>query len=846
MLCRPGLRLSGLLLTAVLFSAAALSQNTLPNTPPPGQLDPTRALSGGPQLFSSFHQPLPEQYIWTREDSTADKSDIIHYSMPGSDQQIAPHYFRVHFHLDSVPDNATLYLAGPRSATVSVNGTAAGRFVTDPMDRLSIQVFHVDAAHYLRPGDNVIAMEVVRGYGNAGFLNSGLAMQQAFGNVLVAKLIPAAPGVLAAPILISGPEWKASLQASDGWQKADFNDSSWPAAEALSPIEGSIDLFQWNADAGLYDWPGYEGESPFLAHTFFPAEKTMDIYAGQGSFDNLDALTGKSSSEFTVHLADSGPGNQFVPAVTLDFGREVTGRVQLISDSDAPATVSIAYGESIGELNDEPYLGIDPLTLPPHETGAGPKSAFRYARIRFLAGPPELRFKSIRLEDVYYPVHYQGSFESSDALLNRVWETGAYTSHLCMQDDIWDAPKRDRGRWMGDTDVSGRVIDAVFDDHFLLEDTLTRLIGPLPIQQHVNGIPGYSSYWFTELADYLRHSGRKEYVASMHDRIVQMLEFMEKDFDQQNHFINQTKAWLYVDWALDLNGDTPQARETTVLEYIRAYRDGAWLLRQLGDTQNADRFARRAEELSKVSQSSDWSGGSFGPRWQTNAMAVISGVASPDQYGSIWQNVLSSVGKPTFRPNIISPYYGTYVLEALAEMHHRADALAWIREYWGGMVQEGATSFWEAYDPSWPKDDDPHVDLQADNTAGYRISLAHGWSSAPTFWLMEQVLGIQPTAPGFSQTTLRPDLLDLAWARGAEPTPNGPLKVDLRQDQTNHHLHAVIDVPSRVEATVLFPVSSGADHILVNGASKSGTPAENGARLAVVLDQPGHYELHAE
>ena len=96
-------------------------------------------------------------------------------------------------------------------------------------------------------------------------------------------------------------------------------------------------------------------------------------------------------------------------------------------------------------------------------------------------------------------------------MLNRIWETGVYTSHLCMQDDIWDAPKRDRGRWMGDTDVSGRVIDDVFADQFLLEDTLTRLIGPLPITEHVNGIPGYSSYWFTELEHYYLHSGRKEY-----------------------------------------------------------------------------------------------------------------------------------------------------------------------------------------------------------------------------------------------------------------------------------------------------------------------------------------------
>ena len=88
--------------------------------------------------------------------------------------------------------------------------------------------------------------------------------------------------------------------------------------------------------------------------------------------------------------------------------------------------------------------------------------------------------------------------------------------------------------------------------------------------------------------------------------------------------------------------------------------------------------------------------GDFGPRWQTNAMAVLSGVADPGQYDAIWTHALSQVGQSAFRPNLITPYYGAYVLDAMAKMNHRADALKWIREYWGGMIDEGATSFWEA------------------------------------------------------------------------------------------------------------------------------------------------------
>ena len=169
--------------------------------------------------------------------------------------------------------------------------------------------------------------------------------------------------------------------------------------------------------------------------------------------------------------------------MVLDFGRELTGRVELVSDSDTPVTVTVQAGESDSEMMKAPYLGTNLLTIAPHGTGYGPKTAFRYAKIRFVDGGPELHFKAIRVDDIYYPVKYEGSFESSDPLLNRIWEIGAYTAHLCMQDGVWDASKRDRGRWMGDTDVSGRVIEDVFGERPLMEDTLDRLMGPAPVDQ---------------------------------------------------------------------------------------------------------------------------------------------------------------------------------------------------------------------------------------------------------------------------------------------------------------------------------------------------------------------------
>jgi hypothetical protein len=392
---------------------------------------------------------------------------------------------------------------------------------------------------------------------------------------------------------------------------------------------------------------------------------------------------------------------------------------------------------------------------------------------------------------------------------------------------------------MGDTDVSGRVIEDVFGERPLMEDTLDRLIGPAPVEQHVNGIPGYSSFWFTGVADYYRHTGDKQFLEREHERMLQLLNFVDKEFDERSIYANKTKVWLYVDWSPELNGDTPETRRATTLEFERAYREAAFMLLELGDSANADKYEARAKEIQAAAQKYllDPATGAFGPRWQTNAAAVISGTAMPDQYNAIWKNVLSQVGNGDTRGWIISPYYNYYVIRAMAEMGHRDAALKWIRQYWGGMVNEGATSFWEGYDPSWYREDF-HASLQADNRSGYFVSLAHGWSAGPTAWLMEQVLGIQPTGAGYSTVDIRPDLVDLDWARGGEPTPHGLLKVDAKKGGP-----IVIDVPEGVKARVLVPVSNAGAQVLVNGSAASATAAENGARAQITLDHAGHYEL---
>lgn len=840
------MRLSSLAVSALALclSVPVLAQmgnpSVGPTKIPDNELDPTRSIQN-PVLESTLHHPLAAQYIWTKEDSVPENAAARNGWAANYGKDLAPHYFRRTFDVTAVPQHATLYIAGPRQATVYLNGQRVGGYQLNLDSPINIRVYHCDVTHALRSGSNVLAIEAVRGPERGNGANSRLGTQMTRGEVLAVKIVPAVRGAVAEPLVTSDAQWKASLHSSTDWQNATTDDSGWESVDDLGGIESSINFFQWNVDAGMYAWPGYDGISPFLARYPLAPVAVSHVYAGVGSISGADGLT--KGAAFEVKLPTAHVRYQNAPQILLDFGREVTGRIEFQSDSDEAADATVQYGESEAEARLQPYLGVDPVHIAPHATAYGPKNAFRYAIIRFTGGK-DIRYKSISLDGIYYPVKYDGYFESSDPRLNQMWTIGAYTAHLCMQDDIWDAPKRDRGRWMGDLDVSGRTIEDAFGGGFLMNDTLSRLLGPTPVERDVNGIPGYSAFWVTGEAEYYRHYGSLQQLESTHQRLVQLLHFMETELDSNNLFANTHKAWPFVDWSPDLYADTPEARAATQFEFYAAFRDGAWLLRQLHDTTNADTFSRRAEALKAAAQKHLLdNSGSFGSRWQINAYAVFSGAATPSQYDAIWRNSLSTVGEPQYNGMAITPYYNYYIVSAMAKMGHRQEALNWIRKYWGGMNDEGATSFWEGYSPDWYKGLLFHASLQGDAQSGYVISLSHGWSSGVTPWLMEQVLGIHARAAGFSQVFIRPDLIDLQWAKGAEPTPHGLLGVDIRKDTAGDVV--TIDLPSGVDASVSVAVPSASAQVLVNGAAHASTSAEDGRRAIVTLNHAGHYEIRS-
>jgi hypothetical protein len=112
-----------------------------------------------------------------------------------------------------------------------------------------------------------------------------------------------------------------------------------------------------------------------------------------------------------------------------------------------------------------------------------------------------------------------------------------------------------------------------------------------------------------------------------------------------------------------------------------------------------------------------------------------------------------------------------------------------ITDFWGAMLDLGATTFWENFNYSDRNNASPIDKLPADGKfdihadggnycyVGLRASLCHGWASGPTSWLTAHVLGIQVAKPGSKVIRVKPNLGNLNYAEGTFPTPYGPLYV---------------------------------------------------------------------
>jgi len=490
--------------------------------------------------------------------------------------------------------------------------------------------------------------------------------------------------------------------------------------------------------------------------------------------------------------------------ILLDFGVEVQGYLELftpMTEDHTPVPVRIRFGESASEAmadiggkqnaqNDHavrdqtvvlPWLG---------KKTVGP-SGFRFVRIDAVEPKLPAALSQIRAVLVLRDAPYVGSFRCDDERLNRIWQVGAYTVHLNMQEYLWDGIKRDRLVWIGDMHPEVSTINAVFGFNEVVPRSLDLTRDVTPVTEWMNGISSYSMWWVLIHEDLWLHQGNRKYLEAQKAYLTALLKRLAKLIGPDGR--EQIDGMRFLDWPSSPNKQGVTAGLQGLL--VMTLESGSRLMTTLQDAETAKLCAEAAERGHKVVPDVN----------QSKSGAALLALAGMMDAKKTSDTVLKVGG-----PKDVSTFYGFYVLQALAKSGDTDTALNFIRTYWGAMLDFGATTFWEDFNLEWTNNatridelvpagkKDIHGDCGAYCYEGFRHSFCHGWASGPTAWLSQNVLGVKPLTPGFKRVRIAPQLGNLKWAEGTYPTPLGPIK--LRHDrQPDGSVKSKIDAPPGVE-----------------------------------------------
>ncbi len=491
------------------------------------------------------------------------------------------------------------------------------------------------------------------------------------------------------------------------------------------------------------------------------------------------------------------------PMIILDFGKEIQGGLEIvttINNDKKMGKVRIRFGESVSETmsnvgehgaTNEHSLRDFVIQLPwlgKVETG---NSGFRFASIQLVDPDVKLEIKEVSAVFSYRDIPWLGSFRCNDERLNRIWMTGAYTVHLNMQDYLWDGIKRDRLVWVGDLHPEVMTVNTVFGYNEVVPKSLDLVRDLTPLPGWMNGLSSYSMWWILIHRDWYKYQGNLAYLKEQQNYLFPLLKLLSTKIDESGKEI--LEGGRFLDWPSSENLPAIHAGLQSLM--VMTFQAGAQLCAVLDNPQMAELCNGTVAKLKKHIPE-------FNHSKQAAALMALSGLV-PASIAN--QEILAMDGVHN-----MSTFYGFYMLKARAMAGDYQGSIDNIRGYWGGMLDLGATTFWEDFDIDWMKNanriDEPVAEGKVDVHATYggycykglRHSFCHGWASGPTSWLTENVLGVKVMEPGCKILRIEPHLGDLTWVEGTFPTPLGVVKI--RHDKlSDGKIKSKIDAPKGVK-----------------------------------------------
>jgi len=501
-----------------------------------------------------------------------------------------------------------------------------------------------------------------------------------------------------------------------------------------------------------------------------------------------------------------GPAPDGLREITLDFGRELSGYIELVVDAPRGVIIDMygiecRRGDGTVEHSDGIQCTLRYVTRDGWQSYRSPlRRGLRYLQLTFRNVTREMRIYRVLLHASSYAAERAGGFDCPDRTLTRVWDIARDTDLLCMEDTFVDCPCYEQTFWVGDARGEALIAHYAFGAYDFVRrgwNLVARSLDRSPITESQvpsgwqNVLTTWSFFWMFGCREYYEHSGDEHFLRgiypSLRKNAASLLERVNAD-----HLLS-IEAWNMLDWA---PMDTPDRGVVTHLnvELVRALRELAGTARLVGSDGDAPEYEEQADRVAKAVNRHLWSeqkkayidsihdDGTPSPKvsMQTNVMVYLCDCAEGKRKQVIEKYLREP---PAGFVQIGSPFVTFFYYEALSKAGFIPELLADIRKNYGMMLDEGATSCWETF-PGFEK-------------GRLTRSHCHGWSAAPAYFLGAYVLGVRPLAPGFARTLVDPSLGDLPWAKGSIPTPHG--RIDIRVEKRGTKLAARVRAPSGIE-----------------------------------------------
>ena len=471
------------------------------------------------------------------------------------------------------------------------------------------------------------------------------------------------------------------------------------------------------------------------------------------------------------------------------------------------------------------------------------KRGFRYLALYFPPCDGEIKLYSADMLETRYPAEAAGDFVSDDKRLCDIYKISVDTAKSCMMDSYVDCPGCEQNVWVGDAAVTAEVNmtcfgEREFDERYLdmigdsTDDGVRRVYrtnNPRFLAKKnivcacfptfpEGGIPIWSLSWAEQVVSHFMHFGEGE---NTEKNLRDLDECFNRFFIQTNDrgLLSIDGAWNLIEWAdndlmpcgevtannMMLSGVLASAANMYELcgnaekaefyrEKSRAYRDAVnaycWdesehaYVDTVRDEYAYKEYVRFCTEKGREILSFDDYMSLSRVSAQTNTFALLYDCADGDRAEYCKEILLESVkdgnyvsgspssvipNQPKKRVGIGTPFFLYYTLRALYKLGYYDVALGVIRRDWGAMLDDGLKNCVEAFrmkNGEWGR------------------SAAHAWSASPAVFIAEEVLGIKPAKPGYTEFTVAPHACGITKAYGYVPTQYGNIQIKWTVDES--------------------------------------------------------------